>query len=346
MRINLDKLQSSLSKQLPPVCLIAGDEPLLVLEAADSVRKYAAKKGFADKETFYAERQFDWEELLQAGDSMSLFASQKLLDLRMSEAKPGRDGSAALVRYCENPSPDNLLLITAGKMDAGSRNAAWVKAIDAVGMVVQVWPVKAEELPRWVAERLQQKGLRATRDAIQVICDRVEGNLLAASQEINKLALLADSSKELEVDDINSLVADSSRFDAFGLIDAALSGDVPRVSRMVENLHAEGVEVLMVLGAISRELRSLIAMSLQLRQGRSVGEVMAGARVWKNRQSLVSQALQRDKIARWPALLARCSDIDQIAKGIKPGSPWHELLQLALAMAGATPVSTVREKLR
>jgi DNA polymerase-3 subunit delta len=228
---------------LPPVILIAGDEPLVVQECADAVREKAKAEGYGEREVLDAEGNFDWNRLTQGLASLSLFAQRRLFDLRLPSGKPGKDGSEAIREYCANPPPDTVLLITA--QDWSRQHAGkWSEAITAAGHMVPVWPLKAHELPDWLATRLRRKGLSATPEALARLVERVEGNLLAAAQEIDKLALLLDQGAgPIDLETLERLVAEASRYDVFKLVDAALAGEAARVPRILAALRGEGEQV-------------------------------------------------------------------------------------------------------
>jgi len=331
MRLYPDKLEAALKKDLLPVYFLSGDEPLQLGEAADAVRRAARAQGFSEREVLHVEKGFDWNTLLAESNALSLFAEKKIIDLRLPSGKPGKDGGAALAEYAARPPEDTLLLITSGKVDKRSQSAKWYRALDKVGATMQVWPVEAPEMPRWLEQRLRARGLQPDREAVRMIAERVEGNLLAAAQEVDKLVLL-NGSGPLSAEQVEAAVADSARFDVFGLVDAALAGDAPRASRMLHGLRGEGVEPILVLWALTRELRSLADMAAQIESGKGVDGVLA--RVWGKRKGPVKAGLQRHNRARWQQMLRRAARLDRVIKGVAPGNAWDELLQLTLLMAG------------
>lgn len=309
--------------------LIAGDEPLQREESADLIRRTAREQGYTDREVFVAERGFDWNGLLTAGASLSLFASRRILELRIPSAKPGTQGAEALGAYAKDPAPDTLLLVIAEDKLEG--NPVWAQALEKAGLFVQVWPVAPAEVPAWVRQRLKTKGFDATPDAVTLISGRVEGNLLAAAQEIEKLALLRQPGT-LDAEAVAEAVADSARYDAFKLVDAALAGDLPRTVRVLEGLQAEGEEPVMILGALLRQLKELASLSIEIEAGAPPQRVLGG--VWERRRPLIQAALKRRKSAAWQRLLKRALRADRVLKGRAQGRPWDELLQLSTDMAG------------
>ena len=331
MKLYPDKLNAHLKSNLLPIYFFSGDEPLQLGEAADAVRRAAREQGYTEREVMHAERGFDWNELLAASNAMSLFAEKRVIDLRLPTGKPGKDGGAALVEYAERPPEDTVLLISSGKVDKRSQSAKWYKALDKVGATLQVWPVDANEMPKWLDQRLRSRGLQPERDAARLIAERVEGNLLAAAQEVDKLVLL-NGEGTLSAEQVEAAVADSARFDVFGLVDAVLIGNVSRLTRMLDGLRGEGVEPILVLWALAREIRSLADMAAQIETGKGIDGVLS--RVWGNRKGPVKAGLQRHNRVRWQQMLRRAARLDRVIKGAAVGNAWDELLQLSLMMAG------------
>ena len=334
MRLYPDKLESHLAHHFQPVYLISGDEPLQLGECADRIRAEARAKGYVGREVFVADAEFDWGYLLSSSDSMSLFAEQRILELRMDSGKPGRDGGKALKEYAERPAEDAVLLIMSGKIDKSSQSSAWYKAIDKVGVTIQVWPIAPHELPAWITRRMHARGLRPTRDAAAMIAERVEGNMLAAQQEIDKLALLfADS--EINVQEVLTVVADSARYQTFDLADAALIGNAKRVVNILDGLRAEGVDPVPVLIALTMQIRSAAQVAQAKSRGRSTAEAMRDARIWQNRQGIFQQAVTRHDAAQWERIMLRCAELELACKGFtRRGNLWDELLELSLCVAG------------
>jgi DNA polymerase-3 subunit delta len=329
VKLGPDRLTQQLKSPLPAVILIAGDEPLQREESADAIRAAARAQGYADREVFVVERSFDWDAMLTAGASLSLFASKRTLELRIPSAKPGIKGAEALVSYAKDPAPDTLLLVIAEDKLEG--NPVWAQNLERAGMFIQVWPVPPAEVPAWVRQRLKTKGFEATPDAVTLISGRVEGNLLAAAQEIEKLALLRDPGL-LDAEAVAEAVTDSARYDAFKLVDAALAGDLPRTVRVLEGLKAEGEEPVLVLGALLRQLKELASFALEIEAGTPAPRVTAG--VWERRRPLIQAALKRRKARSWQRLLKKAQRADRVLKGRAFGRPWDELLELSSGMAG------------
>lgn len=317
---------------LHPAYLIAGPETLQVLEAADAVRAQARAQGYSEREVFDVDaRGFDWSGLETAISAPSLFAPRRIIEVRMPTTKPGKDGAAVLSAFCDDPPPDVLLLVTGGEW---SRKHAgkWSEAINRIGCVVVAWALRPDQLPAWIEQRLRSRGVSADRDAAQLLCDRVEGNLLAAAQEVDKLALLAGSER-VNAARMEALVADASRFDVFRLIDAALNGQPGQVARMLAGLRAEGLAVPALMGMVAMELQRAAALAhVQARGGNLAGE-FRGQRIWESKQAVFRRALQRHGAARWEQFLAEAGRVDRMAKGRAAGDPWQALERLLLAVA-------------
>jgi len=329
MKVRPDQLNSHLQKKLADIYFICGDEPLQVMESADRIRLEARKRDFTEREVMDVDAQFDWNTLLDAGNSLSLFAEKRILELRLPTGKPGKVGSKVLQEYAQRPAEDAILIISSGKLDGSAKNTKWFKTLDQQGVVIQCWPVNADQLPGWINARLQSKGIVADSEAVQLLADRVEGNLLAAAQEVDKLFLLHGAGK-LSFEQTASAVADSARYNIYDLVDSALVGDVARTARIIGGLKNEGVEPVLMLWALSREVRMLA----QISESKSSSDaVMAKLRVWENRKALIRKALSRHSSIRWKLFLKRCAKIDKVIKGVEPGRVWDELLMLSTQIA-------------
>jgi len=336
-QVRADQLAGHLQRGLAPIYFIHGDETLLVNECADAVRAATREQGYADRQLFTVEAGFDWNSLLAASDSLSLFSEQRLLELRLPTGKPGKEGAAILADYAVRPAEDTVLLIVSAKLEPAARRSKWVQALEKTGVSVAVWPVEVAQLPAWIDRRMRAHGMQADRDALQLLAERVEGNLLAAAQEIEKLYLLHGPGR-LDLDAVTEMVTDSARYDVFGLVDTVLAGDAAHAQRVLAGLRAEGVEPVLVLWALSREVRTLAAMAKALAAGTALGKVLADYRVWDKRKPVIGAALQRIPSRQWHKLLQHCAVIDRVIKGRAAGSSWDELLQLAFALAGVALV--------
>lgn len=314
--------------------LIAGPETLRVLEAADAVRARAREDGIGEREVFDVEaRGFDWGAFEGSLRAPSLFASRRLLELRLPTGKPGKEGGDAIARFCADPPADVVLLVTCGEWSR-QHGGKWSQALAGIGAMAVAWQIKPHELPDWIERRLRARGVAANREAVQALADRVEGNLLAAAQEVDKLALL-DDGRELDVAAMESLVADASRFDAFRLVDTAMNGQGAQAARMLAGLRAEGAAIPALLGMVALELQRAAALAQVQARGGNLGAEFRAQRVWESKQAAYRRALQRHDAARWDAFVARVGRIDRSAKGRGEGDAWQLLERLLLAVADA-----------
>src|SRR5688572_1918202 len=327
MIIKLEQLSSRLKQGSHSLVWISGDESLLVQEACDAVREFARNNGYGEREVMDAGANFNWSQLVTAGNSLSLFAERKLIDLRLNTAKLEEEARSALEGYLVNPNPDYLLLLTTTKIDKTSQSTKWFKSLESKALFCQIWPIPEQQLPQWIKQRLSQHGLTADNDALQLLADRVEGNLLAAAQEIEKL-LLQTTARHLDVQTIMTAVADSSRFNVFDLTEACLAGNSSRALKILANLQTEGEECLMLVNMLCREIRSLANMLDEIDSGQNIHAVMQNHRVWNNRTQIVSSALQKHSQGTLQILLDKARIVDQSVKGLLDHKPWDELATL------------------
>jgi DNA polymerase-3 subunit delta len=332
MRLRPEQLPAHLEKSLQPVYVVSGDEPLLVQECCDQIRAAARSAGCAERELLDAGATgFRWPDLVASASSMSLFADRRLLELRLPSGKPGVEGGKALGEYLELAGEDDVLLFVTGRIDRQATSSKWFKALDSRGVIIQVWPVDARSLPRWLRQRVAGAGMSIDDDALQLLCERVEGNLLAAVQEVAKLALLA-ADGHISVQTVIASVAENARYNPFELADSALRGDVRASLRMLHGLRAEGTDAAAVLWALGKEIRSLHQLRADCDRGQNPQQAMAARRVWKSRVPLVQAALSRhdrDSVSR---LLQQAIAVDGSIKGYAPGTPWDHLETLITAM--------------
>lgn len=333
MRLRGDQIDRHLGETLAPIYMVSGDEPLQVQEVRDAIRRAAAGRGFDERVLLNVESGFDWNVLARYGASLSLFGDRRVIDLRMSSARPGDAGARALREYAASPSPDNLLLVSAPKLDRSVTSGKWYQDLDKAGVTVQLWPVDAERLPAWIARRAAARGLRLGAEACALLAEHVEGNLLACAQEIEKLGMLHGEG-EVGTAEVLASVGDSARYNVFELVDTALGGDLARTARMLEGLREEGTAPPLVSWALVRGVRELAAMSAELARGADVEQVMASHRVWDKRRGPVGAALRRHRPRVWLELLERAAMLDRVVKGAVPGDAWDELAGLALAVGG------------
>ncbi|MDR7193141.1 DNA polymerase III subunit delta [Luteimonas terrae] len=340
MELTPERLVAQLAREpLRPAYLIAGPEPLRVLEAADAVRATAREQGVAEREVFEPEgRDIDWNAVEATFRAPSLFASRRLVELRLPTTKPGKDGAAVISGFCADPPPDVTLLVTGGEWSR-QHGGKWSEAITGIGHLVVAWQVKPHELEGWIEARLRSRNVLADRAAVQQLAERVDGNLLAAAQEVDKLALLADGST-LDGPRMQALVADAARFDVFRLLDATLNGQPAQVVRMLAGLRAEGAAIPALMGMVVMELaRAAQLAQVQARGGNMASEFKA-QRIWDARQAGYRRALQRHPEARWVRFVAEAGRVDRIAKGRgrwgqDPVDGWLALERLLVAVADA-----------
>jgi DNA polymerase-3 subunit delta len=328
LRLNADQLPAALGRGLAPIYLISGDEPLIVGELADSVRAAARSGGFADRVIFSIERGFDWEELRRETHALSLFSERRLFELRMPSGKPDK-GAALLTEIAARPPPDVICLVVTDKLDRKTSDAPWVHAIERHGVWVPVWPVTRAALPAWLDGRARALGLTLEPGAAQLIVDRVEGNLLAAKQELDMLALLANGAP-IGTTLVMHAVGDSARYDVFQLAEAAAAGDARRSLKVLVGLRKEGVEPTLILWALVRELRGL----WQARERERLGSNFAQSG-WNQAAKPSSRALQRLGKLPLARLLREAARTDRAIKGLAPGDPWSEITTLTMRLAGA-----------
>ena len=337
MKLRPDQLKNHFandrSGRMAPVYLVSGDEPLQAGEACDAIRARARELGYGGREVIHVEAGFDWGVLHAAANSLSLFSERRIIELRLPTGKAGDAGSKALVEYAQRPADDAVLLVITGKLDKAVMAGKWVSALDRVGVVMQVWPVEVRQLPGWITQRMRARGMQPDAEGAALLAERVEGNLLAAAQEIEKLFLLYGTA-QINLHAIAEAVVDSARFDVYGLVDSALAGDAARAARMLNGLRSEGVEPVLVLWALAREIRSLAEMAHEIQAGSAVDQVMAAHRIWEARKPLIKSGLKRNTRVQWQAMLHHAGQIDRIIKGVMSGNAWDEMLHLTLLMAG------------
>ena len=320
MKLTSDTLAAQLAQKLLPAYLISGDEPLLVAEAADAVRARARALGFTERETHFLERGADWDAIGAAASNLSLFAARRIIEIRMPSGKPGVAGGAALVRLLQAKDPDLLVLIMAPRLDRDAQSANWVKAAEAQGAWVQIWPVDEQHLVAWLAARCRRLCLKVDAEALEVLAERTEGNLLAAHQELEKLRLLFPDAT-VTVAAVLASVADSARFDVAQLGEAALAGDTARALHVLAGLRAEGVEPTLVLWAINKAVRDL---------WHAQGSAAAGTppRTWQRNAAALAKGLRRARSVPFGRVTLRAERADRMVKGRLAGDAWEEMALL------------------
>ena len=334
MRLRFESLHAQLNKGLLPSYLLSGDEPLQLGEAADAVRARARQEGYESRTVLEVDQYFKWGELMAEANSLSLFSEKKVIDLRIPSGKPGLEGGKALVAYAADPPPDTLLLLTLPKLERSQNTAKWFKELDRLGGVLQIWPVEGGQLARWLDQRMRSRGLQPASEVTGILAERVEGNLLAASQEIEKLLLLHGTGP-IGVDQLLAATADSARYDVYKLVDAALEGKAARCVRILAGLHAEGTAEILVLWALARETRMLTSIRAEVEKGASAQRAV-GARhdVWEKRRPLVTQGVNRLSLRALQGMLQRCALADRAIKGRASEDPWLLFEDIVVELAG------------
>jgi len=351
MKLNAQQLALHLSKNLAPIYIVSGDEPLLTQEAVDLIRDAAKKAGFSERVRIQVESGSEWGNVFYAhAQSFSLFSTKRILELDLSNAKLNAATSKILQDYAQKPPEDSLLLIRANKLDSKTEQSQWYKALDKNSVIIPIWPIPIEQLPAWITQRAKKLNLNITKGAAELLAELVEGNLLAAAQELEKLRLLqavntqmtpttGTSAKHLpaattiDQKTIENAVIDNAHFDIFTLVDSVLAGNCQRSIRILHNLAAEDTEPTLILWAFTREIRTLAEMAKQIQQGVSLASLFPKYRIWEKRQPHVRAFLQRHKPESCWKLQANAARIDRIIKGAEIGNVWDALRQLILESA-------------
>jgi DNA polymerase-3 subunit delta len=331
MRFDSEQLAQRLKRELAPFYVVFGDELLLSLEAADRIRTAASASGFEEREVLIADAGFDWAELRHARQSLSLFASKRIVDLRIPGGKPGKTGADALVDYCENLPEDTLTLVSLPALDRQTLATRWFGALEKSGETVHAQAVSRDRLPAWISQRLARQEQSASAETVAFIAERVEGNLMAAHQEVQKLALLF-APGELPFEEVKNAVLDVARFDVFELGATILRGDRAHYLRMLDGLQGEGAAAPLVLWAISEEARAIARVRSLTDRGVPVAQAMREARVWGMRQKLLPQALRKLDQRQLLRALAHAAEIDRMVKGLAKGDVWDSLLDLGMSL--------------
>ncbi|MEN9460904.1 MAG: hypothetical protein RIS84_924 [Pseudomonadota bacterium] len=334
MKVKSTQLAQHLQRGLSPAYLLTGDEPLQMMECSDTLRKIARQQGFTERTVLSVEANFDWSALQDATQSLSLFASKQLIEIRLGNKTISEAGTKLLIEYFANISESTCLLIIADKLDSAKQKTKWFSLLEEKAVVINVAPLELAELPAWITQRLSLQGLRATPDAITLIAERAEGHLLACAQEIEKLGLLHPKDQVLDSSHILEAVTDSARFEIFAWVDIVLGGDVARSVRQLRGLRAEGLEPILIVWALDRELRTLAQVAYALQQKQSVDHICRTYRIWQQRKSLIFQAVKRHPLATWQSFLQQTLELDRLVKGASRGNVWDALQKLAVQVAG------------
>lgn len=344
MRIKPEQLSQLLKKQQTQCFTIMGDEPLLSIEAADTIRHSLYHQGVTEREIFTVDHRFEWSKITQWSDQCSLFSTSKLLDLRIPTGKVGNDGNTALVTFLDNLSPDLWFMVTLPAIDKKSQASKWFTALDNRGVIVAIDSIERTQLPQWIQQRFHAQKQTIAPDALQLLVDNVEGNLLAAQQEILKLGLLYPEAT-LSVEQVRNAVFDVARHDVFDLPEAMLTGDIVRFTHMLENLHSEGVAPPLVLSILVDPLRKLLLLHRGVSEGKSLGYLFKEIRVWGQQQTLLSSAMKRYAPPLLMEGLTHAALIDKMIKGIKQGEIWDEFLQYGLRFAERSQTKSFEQRI-
>ena len=346
MKVSPDQLPAQLRQQLLPVYIVSGDEPLQVAESADLIRQFARQQGFSERNVFHVDNSFDWRDFLATANSLSLFSEKKLIEIRLPNGKPDAEGRRALTTYAQTLSPDNLLLIITGRLDSATQKAKWFKALDTNGVFISIWPIEPDKLPGWMGRRLRASGFEISPEALALLAERIEGNLLAAAQELEKLKLLAKG-QYIDENIVRESVSDSTRYDVFHLSDYALAGNIKACVRILGVLKGEGIEPPVILWALTRDIRLLSYISRQLSRGITMDLAIKQAAkaigfspfLPKRRLALINRAIKRHGEKGLRNLLLQAGQIDREIKGLEKSNPWNNLRRLSLDLAGFSPIT-------
>ena len=332
---NLAALEAHLQKGLQPLYVLVGDEPLAQRESLDAIRAAARSQGFDERTGLTVERHFNWQQIHSFGQSISLFSSRRLLEISIASGKPGLDGGKALQALATKPLPDATVVIILPALERESKSSAWFSALENNAVMVLLNEVTATQLPQWIAARLKLQAQYASEETLEFLAHQVEGNLLAANQEIQKLGLLypkGDLSNEV----VRDAVLNVSRYDAFQLGEAVLAGDTARTVRVLQGLQDEGENAVAVMNPLMWVLRPLVRIKLAEMRGENVNNAMMSARIYGDRQHLVKRALSRLSLRQLEAALQKLADIDKTAKGVMAGDAWLEISRLCFGLARVT----------
>ncbi|MGH8547356.1 MAG: DNA polymerase III subunit delta [Methylococcales bacterium] len=336
MRLNAEQIGTGLSKLLFRVYLVCGDEPLQHGEALDLIRMACRKSGFANREIFDVEAGFSWDRFEITARTSSLFSDKKILELRFGSGLPDKKAETPLLNYLERVPRDAVLVLSCGKLAKTTAKSAWFQALDRVGLIVQVWPLQPNKVLSWLESRMKTRGVNLDKPAVRLLASRVEGNLLAAAQEIDKLYVLYGSSR-LDVATVQEVVADSAHFDVFDLVDSTLAGESARSVRILTSIRGEGIAPQVVLWAFARDLRMLATMRFDLDRGSDRSILFRSHKIWESRRPLLDAALRRLRYPEIQEFLRRCAEIDLVGKGLAKGDVWEDLLLLSVSIAGSSP---------
>lgn len=336
MQLRPEQLDAYHEKHGPAsIFIISGDEPLQKMELMDRVRSQIKNAGYLERIILDVDKQFDWQSLQHESASISLFSEKKCLELRLGNQKPGKVGGKALQEYCENLPDDVILLVEVAYLNKQTRQTKWFKALEKCGVFIPIWGIDSHDLPGWIMQRVRQYNKNISMDAARLIADRVEGNMLAASQEIEKICLLVDTD-DISSEDVIACISDSARFDVFNMISEAYSGNGYRVVKMLEGISQEGVDPAVVYGALSWDFRRLCSISYQHEiTGIPLDKIFTRERIWDNqKKKAIKSVLQRFELSQLQQMLRKLVNIDRVLKGQNRIFVWDVLQSFLLAISG------------
>lgn len=334
MKIKAEQLSAQLKKATAQTYLVSGDEPLIVEESCDLIRAHLKNTGYDEREVLHIEAGFKWEYLLECANALSLFSFKRLIEIRLGSQKTNKVAAKILEEYLRFAPAENTLLIVANKLDSATKKTAWYKLIEKQAVLVEIWPIDNQQLPHWIQTRARAQNLALDSDAVQMLCDRVEGNLLAAKQELDKLQLL-QSNQALSAEDIINAVADSSRYDVFALSDAIVLCQSERSLKILQVLRQEGVEATIILWAISRELRIVYALKAGLEQGQAYEALCTKLRIWGKKKQALKFTVNTLTFKTLERLLKQAASADLILKGMREGDQWLIITDMILSFSGS-----------
>jgi DNA polymerase-3 subunit delta len=345
MQLALAQLEKHLTQSLKPLYVLVGDEPLAQRESLDAIRAAARVQGFDERTSLTVERYFNWQQIQSYGQSISLFASQRLLEINIPSGKPGVDGGKALQSLANKAIPDTCVVIILPKLERDAANSAWFSALEKNAVTLTLNEVDAANLPKWIAHRLALQGQHTSQQTLEFLAHQVEGNLLAANQEVQKLGLLYPQG-ELSDATVREAVLNVSRYDAFQLGEAVLAGDAPRTVRILQGLQDEGENAVAVMSPLMWTLRPLVRIKQAEMRGENMVNAMTSARIYGDKQALVKRALARFSLKQLEAVLQKLADIDKTAKGVMLGDAWLEISRLCFGLARIGSAKAQRRNIR
>ena len=332
MKINPVNLPSELKKKLLRCYLVSGDEHLLVQESLDILKRVSFDAGFSVRDSYDQSQSLDWQEILSASNNLSLFSEKKIIEIRLTSGKPGREGIKSITELVARLNEDLMLIISAPKLDKATLKTKWCQLLQSEGGFIQVWPLNNNELPIWLEKRMQAADLTAKKETILMLADRVEGNLLAGAQAIEKLKLYLNKGNVSDAD-MQKVVSDDSRYDVYKLIDAILMGDIMLSLRILLSLQNEGMDAIIIIWALNRELRLLSKLSFSIDSGMNQKELMRNYRIWTSRQDIILSCLSRHQTKDFHIMIKACTGIDNVAKGQIKGEKWQLIRNIILSLS-------------